>query len=77
MCPGLLAYRIWTIEHAVSMLRASKSNVMPIMRVLVDAAILYTVVLFIALVCFVFLNNGVIVVVDMVIPPFAPVVETN
>ncbi|KAG2747200.1 hypothetical protein P692DRAFT_20737735 [Suillus brevipes Sb2] len=65
---GLLAYRIWTIERAVSMLRASKSNVMPIMRVLVDAAILYTVVLFIALVCFVCLNNGVVVVVDMAMP---------
>jgi hypothetical protein len=76
MCPGLLAYRIWTIEHAVSMLRASKSNVMPIVRVLVDAAILYTVVLFIALACFVCLNNGVFVVVDMVIPPLTLVIET-
>ncbi|KAG2743598.1 hypothetical protein P692DRAFT_20838267 [Suillus brevipes Sb2] len=65
---GLLAYRIWTIERAVSIVRASKSNVMPIMRVLVDAAILYSVVLFIALVCFVCLNNGETVVVDMAMP---------
>ncbi|KAG2340475.1 hypothetical protein BDR05DRAFT_966754 [Suillus weaverae] len=65
---GLLAYRIWTVERAVSTVRASKSNVMPIIRVLVDAAVLYTVVLFIALVCFVCSSNGEIVVVDMAMP---------
>ncbi|KAG2124872.1 hypothetical protein DEU56DRAFT_863148 [Suillus clintonianus] len=65
---ALLAYRIWMIEHAVSTVRALKSTVMPIMRMLVDAAVLYTVVLFTALICFVCSNNGETVVMDMAMP---------
>lgn len=65
---GLLAYRIWLIEHGVSAVRTTKSTVMPIVRMLVDAAVLYTVVLFIGLICFVTSNNGVEPVVDMIMP---------
>ncbi|KAG1728770.1 hypothetical protein EDB19DRAFT_1913639 [Suillus lakei] len=65
---GLLAYRIWTIERAVSAARSSKSIVMPTIRVLVDAAVLYTVTLFTALICFVCSNNGETAVVDMAMP---------
>jgi hypothetical protein len=45
---------------------------MPIVRMLMDAAVLYTVVLFIGLICFVTSNNGVEPVVDMVSPPAHP-----
>ncbi|KAG1753196.1 hypothetical protein EDB19DRAFT_815497 [Suillus lakei] len=41
---GLVAYRIWTIERKVSTIRVVKRNI-PILRVLVDAAILYSAAL--------------------------------
>jgi hypothetical protein len=41
---------------------------MPLVRVLMDTAVLYSVVLFIALICFVCSNNGEVVVLDMVMP---------
>ncbi|KAG2040424.1 hypothetical protein BDR03DRAFT_948691 [Suillus americanus] len=63
---GLMAYRIWTIEHNV---RASmKGTMMPIARVLVDAAVLYSVALVITLICFICSNNGEYVMVDLVMP---------
>lgn len=66
---GLLAYRIWTIERSVARTRASrKGSTMPIVRVLVDAAVLYSVALLTALICFLFSNNGDYVMVDMVMP---------
>jgi hypothetical protein len=68
---GLLAYRIWTIERNVSAVRTTKSTMIPIIRMLVDAAVLYTVVLFIGLICFVTSNNGVEPVVDMIMPIIA------
>lgn len=68
MCPGLLAYRIWIIERSVSTVRTKETTLMPILRVLLDSAVLYTAVLFPALVCFLYSNTGE-VVVDMVIFP--------
>lgn len=67
---GLLAYRIWTIERSVTIVRAAtaKSTVMPIVRVLMDAAILYSATLFTALILFVCGNNGQDAVVDMAMP---------
>lgn len=64
----LLVYRIWSIESNASTARATKGTMMPIVRVLVDTAILYSVVLFIALICFVCTNNGEVVVLDMIMP---------
>lgn len=64
---GLLAYRIWIIERNASSFRTSKQNtLMPVLRVLVDAAILYSATLFTALLCFVNSNNGQYVLLDMV-----------
>ncbi|KAG2118307.1 hypothetical protein DEU56DRAFT_930506 [Suillus clintonianus] len=65
---GLLAYRIWMTERSVSTAHTTKSSLMPILRVLVDSTVLYSVVLFTALMCFVFSNNGVVVVMDMGMP---------
>ncbi|KAI9461386.1 hypothetical protein HD554DRAFT_1522177 [Boletus coccyginus] len=66
---GLLAYRIWSIERSVSSIRVSKKDtMMPVFRVLVDAAILYSATLFTALLCFVNANNGQFVVLDMIMP---------
>ncbi|KAG1744855.1 hypothetical protein EDB19DRAFT_1632536, partial [Suillus lakei] len=66
---GLMAYRIWTIERDVAIIRTgTKGTMMPIVRVLVDAAVLYSVALVTAPICFVCSNNGEYVMVDMVVP---------
>lgn len=65
---GLLAYRIWKIECNVSTVRATKASMMPVVRILVDAAALYSVALFIRLICFVCNDNGEEVLLDMVVP---------
>jgi len=48
---------------------------MHILRLLMDAAILYSVAIFIGIVCFCLESNGEIVMFYMVIPPLRPVVE--
>ena len=64
---GLLAYRIWTIESNAASIRTSKRNtMMPVLRVVADAALLYSATLFTALICFVNANNGQYVVLDLV-----------
>ncbi|KIK48571.1 hypothetical protein CY34DRAFT_8156 [Suillus luteus UH-Slu-Lm8-n1] len=67
-CSGLLVYRVWMIERRVAKLRASKSHLMPIVRVLVDAAALYSVMLFGFLICFLTASNGESVLSDMALP---------
>ncbi|KAG2106931.1 uncharacterized protein F5147DRAFT_636937 [Suillus discolor] len=64
---GLLAYRIWTIERNVSGAYATKNN-MPILRVLVDAALLYSAAFCASLVCFAISNNGFYVLGDLIVP---------
>ncbi|KAG2140169.1 hypothetical protein DEU56DRAFT_911872 [Suillus clintonianus] len=64
---GLLAYRIWTIERRVSTTRARK-GIMPIVRVLVDAAILYSAATCSAIICFARSNNGLYVIGDLINP---------
>lgn len=65
---GLLAYRVWMIECSVSTIRATKNSMMPIVRILVDATVLYSLALFIRLMCFICNNNGEEILVDMVVP---------
>jgi len=66
---GLLAYRIWIIQRGVSGVNnTSRNTVMPVVRVLVDAAILYSAALLTALILFVSGNNGQDAVVDMAMP---------
>ncbi|KAG2136052.1 hypothetical protein DEU56DRAFT_367205 [Suillus clintonianus] len=65
---GLLAYRIWKIERDCSPIRATKSTMMPIVRVLMDAAVLYSVTLVTTLICFLCSNNGQLVLVDLAVP---------
>ncbi|KAG2111459.1 hypothetical protein DEU56DRAFT_905521 [Suillus clintonianus] len=68
---GLLAYRIWTIERETSTARPAKDTMMPVVRVLVDTAVLYSVVLFTALICFACSNNGEVVMLDINMPIIA------
>ncbi|KAG2040435.1 hypothetical protein BDR03DRAFT_857930 [Suillus americanus] len=71
LCSGLLVYRVWKIERRISQLRTSKGTVMAIVRVLVDAAVLYSVMLFSFLFCFITSNNGESVLSDIVVPIIA------
>lgn len=48
---------------------------MPILRVLMDSAILYSVALFTLLICYVCSNDGEVVIADMVIPPQTFVIQ--
>jgi len=64
-----MAYRIWAVERNNATIRAStKGTMMPIIYVLVDAAVLYSVTLVTALVCYARSNNGDFVIVDMTMP---------
>ncbi|KAG1848087.1 hypothetical protein DFJ58DRAFT_729989 [Suillus subalutaceus] len=59
---------VWKIERRVFKLRTSKGTVMAIVRALVDAAALYSVMLFSFLFCFITANNGESVLSDIVVP---------
>lgn len=78
VCAGLLAYRIWIIQRGVSGVNnTSRNTVMPVVRVLVDAAILYSAALLTALILFVSGNNGQDAVVDMVSRPLTLFIEIH
>ncbi|KAG2336886.1 hypothetical protein BDR05DRAFT_1005484 [Suillus weaverae] len=65
---GLVAHRIWMIERKVSAVRVTKHNI-PILRVLIDAAILYSVVLCTFIIMYYTKWRGVFFVMgDMLIP---------
>ncbi|KAG1902742.1 uncharacterized protein F5891DRAFT_1186383 [Suillus fuscotomentosus] len=64
---GLLAYRIWKSERKVSGIRATKRK-MPLLRVFLDAAILYSAALCSSIICFILSNNGLYVMPDLNVP---------
>ncbi|KAG1886846.1 uncharacterized protein F5891DRAFT_148721 [Suillus fuscotomentosus] len=65
---GLLAYRIWTIERNISTVH-TRRGIRPIVRVLVDAAVLYSAINLSAMVCFALSNNGTYVIGNFLISP--------
>ncbi|KAG2129193.1 uncharacterized protein EDB93DRAFT_1267015 [Suillus bovinus] len=65
---ALLAYRVWMIERDVSTMRSRKNTMMPIVRVLVDSAILYSMALLTALIIYTRSNNGQLVIQEMLTP---------
>ncbi|KAG2141103.1 hypothetical protein DEU56DRAFT_283837 [Suillus clintonianus] len=64
---GLVAYRIWTIERKVSTVRVTKRKI-PILRVLVDAAILYSVALCLVIAVLAFLPGISIFMGELLVP---------
>ncbi|KAA1467280.1 hypothetical protein DENSPDRAFT_926478 [Dentipellis sp. KUC8613] len=70
ICTAMLAFRIWQINAEVSrsIPGASRSSLMPIVFVVVDAGILYLAALLSTLICFVNKSNGQYVVLDMTMP---------
>ncbi|KAG2116179.1 hypothetical protein DEU56DRAFT_748403 [Suillus clintonianus] len=65
---GLLVFRIWKIERSVSTSRATKSTTTSILRVIVDAAIVYSIALLCTLITSVCSNNGTFVMIDILMP---------
>ncbi|KAG1744387.1 hypothetical protein EDB19DRAFT_1906613 [Suillus lakei] len=65
---GLLAYRIWKIERNVSTSRATKVMTTSIMRVIMDAAILYTIALLSTIIGSLCSGSGPFVLIDMLTP---------
>lgn len=64
----LLAYRIWSIDKSVSRVRATKGPLRPLLEVVIDSGVLYSVTLLAALSCFGAKSTGQYVVLDMIMP---------
>ena len=71
---ALLAFRIWQINSRVRNNGGSGSTLMPVLLIIIDAGLLYSVTLLSALLCFVNHSNGQYVVLDLVsaCSPFLP-----
>ncbi|KAG2106965.1 uncharacterized protein F5147DRAFT_761464 [Suillus discolor] len=65
---GLLAYRIWTIKRNISRIH-TRRGIRPIVRVLVDAAVLYSATTFSVIICFALSNNGAYAIGNFLINP--------
>ena len=67
LLPVLLVCRIWYVGHKATKLRSHPhSHLRPILHILVDAGAIYSLTLFVALICFLMETNGQYVVLDMV-----------
>ena len=64
----LLAYRIWSIDQRLAHVRSRSSQLRPLLEVVIDSGLLYSVTLITALSCFVAASTGQYVVLDMVCP---------
>ncbi|KAF8550419.1 hypothetical protein OG21DRAFT_1419724 [Imleria badia] len=65
----MLAYRIWYVDrNATNLCDHRKSELRPILLIIIDAGTIYSLTLFAALICYVNKSNGQIVVVDMIMP---------
>ncbi|KAI0327856.1 hypothetical protein GY45DRAFT_1347492 [Cubamyces sp. BRFM 1775] len=62
----LLAYKIWITNRRVARMR--QDSLLPVVRVIADAGVLYSVTLAAALGCFVQKSNGQYFVLDMICP---------
>ncbi|KAI9573135.1 hypothetical protein HD554DRAFT_1145995 [Boletus coccyginus] len=66
----LLVFRIWHVDRMNKRLSAShrRSQLRPILHILVDAGLIYSLTLLVALICFVSQSNGQFVMLDLVTP---------
>lgn len=69
LLPVLLVYRIWYVDHKTARIRYhQQSQLRPILHILVDAGAIYSLTLFVSLICFLMQTNGQYVILDMVSP---------
>ncbi len=79
---GLLGYRIWSIDRNIVSHRHGKGhgNLMPPLLIIIDAGILYSVSLLVAIGCYAAGTNGLFVVLDLVsvdLPMFIYLLKTR
>ncbi|KAG1728063.1 uncharacterized protein EDB91DRAFT_1022189, partial [Suillus paluster] len=65
---SLLAYRIWSIGRRVSNTASGTGVLRPVLRIVLDAGVLYSISLLAALICFVTKNHGHYILLDMIMP---------
>jgi hypothetical protein len=68
----LLSYRLWKIDRNLSHIRANRGPLRPLLEIVLDAGLLYSVTLLATLSCFVAKSTGQYVTLDMVgfvVPP--------
>ncbi|KIJ65133.1 hypothetical protein HYDPIDRAFT_89176 [Hydnomerulius pinastri MD-312] len=65
---SLLAYRIWAVGRRVSSASSQSSVLWPVLRIILDAGVVYSISLLAALLCFVTKNRGHYVLLDMIMP---------
>ncbi|PBK61145.1 hypothetical protein ARMSODRAFT_670477 [Armillaria solidipes] len=65
---GLLGYRIWSIDRNIVSHRHGKGNLMPLLLIIIDAGILYSVSLLVAIGCYAAKTDGLLAVLDMISP---------
>ncbi|KAL1685796.1 hypothetical protein GGG16DRAFT_118517 [Schizophyllum commune] len=68
MATALLAYRLWSAERGSHVWRSGRSSIRPVLLIVVDAGVLYSVTLFCALILFVSQSRAQYVVLDMITP---------
>jgi hypothetical protein len=67
LSPVLLVFRIWRVDRNATRLRGhQKSQLRPILQILIDAGIIYSLTLLVALTTFMSQSNGQYVILDMV-----------
>jgi len=65
----MLAYRIWYVDwKATKLCDHRKSELRPMLHVIIDAGLIYSLTLFAALICYVNKSNGQYVMLDMIMP---------
>ncbi|PBK85420.1 hypothetical protein ARMGADRAFT_1087589 [Armillaria gallica] len=65
---GLLGYRIWSIDRNIVSHRCGKGSLMHPLLIIIDAGILYSVSLLVAIGCYAAETNGLFVVLDLISP---------
>jgi len=66
---ALLAFRIWWVDRQSRRFRGhQKSHLLPILRIILDSGVIYSLTLLAGLICFVTETNGQYVTLDMVPP---------
>lgn len=69
LATALLAFRLWWIERKVTHFKQNgRGTLRPILMIVIDSGLLYSISLFSALMCFVTKNNAQFIVLDFITP---------
>ncbi|KAL1743351.1 hypothetical protein HDZ31DRAFT_41158 [Schizophyllum fasciatum] len=68
LATALLAYRLWSAERGATHWHSGRSSIRPILLIVIDAGVLYSITLLCALILFVSQSRAQYVVLDMITP---------